>query len=70
MYFIPFTVLEHKNLCEIKVQYSHLLNKIPAMAVLVLVNRNGTNFDEEDVNCQSNPVGSVYLSANLLSVFH
>ena len=26
------------------------------MAVLVLVNRNGTNFDE-DVNCQSNPVG-------------
>ena len=28
------------------------------MAVLVLVNRNGTNFDEEDVNCQSNPVVS------------
>ena len=55
--FIPFTVLEHRNLCEVEVQYSHLLNKIPAMAVLVLVNRNGTNFDEEDVNCQSNPVG-------------
>ena len=38
------------------VQYSPLLNRIPAMAVLVLVNRNGTNFDE-DVNCHSNPVG-------------
>ena len=60
--FTSFTVLEHRNLCEDKVQYSPFLDKMDAMAVLVLVNRNGTNFDAEDVNCQSKPVVRSYLS--------
>ena len=60
--FTSFTVLEHRNLCEDKVQYSPFLKKMNAMAVLVLVNRNGTNFDAEYVNCRSNPVVRSYLS--------
>ena len=51
--FTSLTGLEHRNLCEDQVQYSPFLDKMYTMAVLVLDNRNGTNFDE-DVNCQSN----------------